>query len=37
MPKSPIITHKKKKTMFNGNIPKSNCLKSSSDIENILI
>ena len=24
MPKSPIITHKEK-TMFNGNIPKSNC------------
>ena len=36
MPKSPIITHKEN-TMFNGNIPKSNCLKSSSDIENILI
>ena len=36
MPKSPIITHKEK-TMFNGNIPKSNCLKSSSDIKNILI
>ena len=36
MPKYPIITHKQKQC-FNGNIPKSNCLKSSSDIENILI
>ena len=33
---SPIITHKQTRC-FNGNIPKSNCLKSSSDIENILI
>ena len=35
MPKSPIITHKEKNDV--GNIPKSNCLKSSSDIEIILI
>ena len=36
MPKSPIITHKEKTDVY-GNIPKSNCLKSSSDIENILL
>ena len=34
--KSPIITHKQKR-YFNGTIPKSYCIKSSSDIENILI
>ena len=34
---NPLLSLTRKTTMFNGNIPKSNCLKSSSDIENILI